>query len=81
MKDENKELLNDSLLIKAAKDSYIKKEDFIRMIENLNFTEIKNFECEFITGYQIKKNDNDQKYVQTLGFDIRIDYIYTITTC
>ena len=74
MKDENKELLNDSLLIKAAKVSYVKKEDFIKMIENLNFTEIKNFSCEFITDYQIKKNDKDQKYVQTLGFDIRIDY-------
>lgn len=74
MKDESKEILNDSLLIKASKDSYVKKEDFIRMIENLNFTEIKNFTCEFITGYQIKKNDKDQKYVQTLGFEVRIDY-------
>lgn len=74
MEDENKQLLSDSLLIKATKDSYIKKEDFVKMIENLNFTEIKNFTCEFITGYQIKKNDKDQKYVQTLGFEIRIDY-------
>lgn len=34
MKDESKELL---------KDSYVKKEDFIKMIEDLNFTEIKKF--------------------------------------
>lgn len=74
MKDECKEMLNDSLLIKATKDSYMKKEDLIKMIENLNFSEVKNFTCEFITGYQIKKNDKGEKHVQSLGFEIRIDY-------
>ena len=74
MEDKNRELLNDSILIKATKDSYVKKEDFIKMIENLNFTEIKNFTCEFITGYQVKINDKNEKYVKSLGFEIRIDY-------
>lgn len=73
MKDENKELLNDSLLIKASKDSYLKKEDLIKMLENLNFTEVKDVNISFITGYKIKYNDKNEKYVQTLGYNIRID--------
>lgn len=73
MKDESKELLNDSLLIKASKDSYLKKEDLIHMLENLNFTEVKDFSVTCITGYKIKTNDKNEKYVQTLGYDIRID--------
>lgn len=73
IKDENKELLNDSILIKASKGSYLKKEDLIKMLENLNFTEVKDVSISFITGYKIKCNDKNEKYVQTLGYDIRID--------
>lgn len=73
MKDESKELLNDSLLIKALKDSYLKKEDLIKMIENLNFSEVENIRISCITGYKIKVNDNGNKYVQTLGFKVDIN--------
>ena len=73
MNEETKEMLNDNLLIKATKDSYMKKEDLIKMIENLNFSEIENVRISCITGYKIKVNDNGNKYVQTLGYDIRID--------
>ena len=73
MKDEEKELLKDSLLIKASKDSYLAKEDFIKMLENLNFTEVKDVRITFITGYQIKINDKGNKYVQSLGYDICIE--------
>ena len=73
MKDESKELLNDSILIKATKDSYLKKEDLIKMLENLNFTEVKDVSITCITGYKIKTNDKNEKYVQSLGYDIRID--------
>ena len=73
MKDENKELLNDSILIKASKDSYLKKEDLIKMLENLNFTEVKDVNISCITGYKIKYNDKNEKYIQTFGYDIRIN--------
>lgn len=73
MSDESKEMLNDSLLIKATKDSYMKKEDLIKMIENLNFTEIENIRLSCITGYKIKVNNNGNKYVQTLGFEFDIN--------
>lgn len=72
MKDENKEILNDSLLIKASQDSYLKKEDLINILENLTFTEVKDFSVTCITGYKIKTNDKNEKYVQALGYDIRI---------
>lgn len=73
MNDANKEMLNDSILIKATKDSYMKKEDLIHMLENLKFTEVKDFRVTCITGYKIKTNDKNEKYVQSLGYDIRID--------
>lgn len=73
MEDKNKELLNDSILIKATKDSYMKKEDLIKMIETLNFSEVETVRISFITGYKIKVNDNGNKYVQTLGFELDIN--------
>ena len=73
MTDENKEMLNDSLLIKATKDIYMKKEDLIKMIENLKFSEVEEIKISCITGYKIKVNDNGNKYVQTLGFDVHIN--------
>ncbi len=73
MNEQDKIMLNDSILIKASKDSYLKKEDLIHMLENLNFTEVKDFSVTCITGYKIKTNDKNEKYVQTLGYDIRID--------
>ena len=73
MTDENKEMLNDSLLIKATKASYMKKEDLLKMIEILNFSEVEEIKIFCITGYKIKVNDNGSKYVQTLGFDVHIN--------
>ena len=72
MKDESKEMLQDNLLIKARKDSYLNKEDFIKMIENLNFTEVEDARMTFITGYRVNVSDNGNKYVETLGFNINI---------
>lgn len=73
MNDESKEMLNDSILIKATKDSYMKKEDLIKMLETLNFSEIESIRLYCITGYKIKINDNGNKYVQTLGFEVVIN--------
>ena len=73
MNDETKEILNDNLLIKATKDSYMKKEDLIKMIENLNFNEVESIRLSCITGYKITIKDNGNKYVQSLGFDVNIN--------
>lgn len=63
MTNENKEMLNDSILIKATKDSYMKKEDLIKIIENIT--------C--ITGYKINVNSDGNKYVTTLSFEVDIN--------
>ena len=74
MKEETKQLIEDSILVKIAKESYIKKEDFIEMLNKLKFTEIKSVRIKFITGYQVEIDDDDgQPYVKTLGYDIEID--------
>ena len=74
MNEESKQMLNDSLLMKASIDSYLKKEELIQMLENLNFSEVKDVNITCITGYQIKTSPaTKEKYVQTLGYDIRID--------
>ena len=74
MNEESKQMLNDSLLMKASIDSYLKKEELIQMLENLKFSEVKDVNITCITGYQIKESSSTkEKYVQTLGYDIRID--------
>lgn len=73
MNKETAESLNDSILIKATQDSYIKKEDLIKIIENLTFSEVESIKLSCITGYRIKVNDKGDKYVQVLGFDININ--------
>ena len=73
MNKENAEFLNDSLQIKACKNSYLKKEDLIKILEDLNFTEVKDIRLTCITGYQIKVNDKGDKYIYPLGFEINID--------
>lgn len=77
IKMENKEELNETFendcMIKQAKNSYISKEDLIKLIESLNFTEVTDFSMFCITSYKIKKNEHGNKYVDKLGFDIKID--------
>lgn len=63
------QLDNDVQLIKSTKASYLSKEDLIKMIQELNFGEVKSLSLEVITGYRIEENRN----VTTLGYDIRID--------
>ena len=63
------QLNNDVQLIKSTRASYLSKEDLIKMIQELNFGEVKSLSLEVITGYRIEENRN----VTTLGYDIRID--------
>ena len=39
-------------------DSYMTKQDFINMINNMKFTHIKNFDIELITGFEYNAEDN-----------------------
>lgn len=72
MKDETKQLIEDSILVKKSRESYLKKEDFIEMMNKLKFTEVKTVRIELITGYEVKINDKGKAYVNTLGYDIEI---------
>lgn len=75
--DENfiKNEYEDSLeKIGNARNSYIKKEDFINMIQNLKFDTIKEARIEFNTGYEyIPKTENEREHVKTYGFELNID--------
>ena len=72
MEKESKEFFNDTLLVKASQDSYIKKEDLIKMIENLNFSHVKELTLELITGFKIEWDNDNKKYIRTLGYRIDI---------
>lgn len=50
--------------------TYIQKEDFINMIQNLNFTYIENASIKFITAFKFDANE-DKVYPK--GFEIKID--------
>lgn len=72
MKDETKQLIEESLLVKKARESYLKKEEFIEMINKLNFTEIKLARIEFITDYEVNISAEGKPYVNILGYEIEI---------
>ena len=77
MKKEEAERLNEiyknNQLIKRACESYLSKEELIKFIENLEFKRVENFTLDTITGYEIKTNNNGDKYVQPLGYKIEIN--------
>ena len=59
-------------LLEEAKKSYITKEELIKMIENINFTHVEEFELKVITGFIQKFNAEDKPYIQTLGSKISL---------
>lgn len=50
-------------------DSYMTKEEFVKMLENMRFVRIESAHIHFITGYQYEAEKNITK---ALGFDINI---------
>ena len=66
-------MINDEDLINLTKNSYMSKESFIKLLEEINFSEVKDVSITCITGYKIKTNDHNKKYVDSLGFDITIN--------
>lgn len=73
MKDESKEMLKDSLLIKSKSDSYMKKEELIRMIEQLRFDYVESLRIDVITGFKITLTDKNEKRIDNLGYNIEIN--------
>lgn len=71
MKKTN-DMLDDALLIKKTKESYISKEAIIDLISSLDFTEVSYFNIECITGYRIKLDSKGEKYVSPYSFEIDI---------
>lgn len=52
-------------------DSYMSKQEFINLINNMKFTHIKNFDIDFITGFEYDTKDN-----KTLprGYNIKYEW-------
>ena len=55
-------------LNKIHTESYMTKEEFIKMLENLNFTHIKDYEINLITGFEYNAEDNT---TNTRGYFLR----------
>lgn len=62
----------ESELILKAKNSYLTKEKFLKMIEDLNFDYVERADMQFITGFMIKTNKDSIEYAQSLGYNINI---------
>ena len=69
----DKDCINDTANIKLAIDSYMKKEELIKILQTTDFCAIKNFSIDCITSFVTEKNDKGKTIVTTRGFDIRID--------
>lgn len=50
-------------------DSYMKKEEFMKILENMRFIGIASASIHFITGFEYDAKNNTTK---TLGYDIDI---------
>lgn len=59
--------------IEEVKSSYLTKEDFIKLIEGINFSHVKNIHINLITGFKVRVNDNGKEYIDPLYIDIDIE--------
>ena len=53
-----------------VKNSYITKEEFIKMLETLDFKAIEDFDINVITEFYIEVNENGETKIKRLGFHI-----------
>lgn len=51
-------------------ESYMSKEEFIKMLENLHFTHIKDYDINVITGFEYNAKDNT---TNTRGYNIKYE--------
>lgn len=54
-------------------DSYVKREDFIEMLSNLSFTHIASADIELITGFYLRKDEDDMDELLSVGYNFRIE--------
>lgn len=54
----NEDYIDVTKLNEIHVNTYIKKADFIKMIENLNFVAIQNCNIDFITAFEYDGKDN-----------------------
>lgn len=59
--------------IEEVKCSYLTKEDFIKLLEGINFSHVRNIHINLITSFKIKVNANGKEYVEPLYIDIDIE--------
>lgn len=59
--------------IEEIKDSYLTKEDFIKMLEGIKFSHVQNIHINLITSFKIKVNDKGKEYIDPLYIDIDIE--------
>lgn len=69
----DKDCMNDSEYISLATNSYMKKDDLIKILQSTDFYAVTNFSVNCITSFVAEKNDKGKTIVATRGFDIRID--------
>lgn len=55
------------------KNSYLTKEEFIKMLEGINFSHVMNIHINLITCFKIKVNDKGKQYIDPLYIDIEIE--------
>lgn len=60
-------------MIVQSRNSYITKDEFIKIINTLDFDAIESAKIHFITSYRfIKEDEKTKAHVKTLGFDFDI---------
>lgn len=81
MKDNNillnlqstKSIIEQKDMIIQSRNSYISKDEFIKIINSLEYDAIESAKIHFITGYRfIGENEKQDAHVKTLGFDFDI---------
>lgn len=50
--------------------SYITKEEFIKMLETLDFKAIEDFDINVITEFYVEVKENEEPRIKKLGFHI-----------
>ena len=69
----NNDCIDDIDYINTAVDSYLTKDELIKIIETSDFYAIKYMDLQTITSFVALKNSDGRTIVNTRGYDIKID--------
>lgn len=56
--------------VKQIANSYMTKEEFINMLQNLNFTHIENYDIEVITGFYYRPGEKEDNLI-AVGYELK----------